>query len=194
MGVNVHGRGNADPYFTPGKRFCIGVARDRGSVHSLTATELSGSHTWCLSSIMDCSCASWPPGVPTRPPPPLGVGTRVYLRVGVRACLLPGRDPPEEFGLKMSGNTGGRVASTIKLTRLSRLSQVMVFTGGVLQLCDARATPAAPYALAWCPCLGSLKPVYTERQWLIWNVSINTYIISDRLGLQPNFGMTCLFY
>ena len=94
-----------------------------GVFHSLTTTELSGSHTWCLSSIMACSCASWPPEVTARPP--LGVGTRVYLRVGVLACLLPGRDPPEEFGLKMSGNTGGRVASAIKPTCLSQLIHVL---------------------------------------------------------------------
>ena len=106
-----------------------------GVSYSLTATELSGSHTWCLSSIMACSCASWPPGVTTRPP--LGVITRVYLRVGVLPCLLSGRDPPEEFGLKMSGNTGGRVASTIKPGYLSRLTHRVT-----------SATPAAPFIVS----------------------------------------------
>ena len=32
-----------------------------------------------------------------------------------------------------------------------------------------------------------LRSVYTERQWVIWSVSINACLISDLLGWQPIF-------
>ena len=39
-----------------------------------------------------------------------------------------------------------------------------------------------------------LRLLYTKRQWLIWSFSINAWVISDQLGLQPNFGTTHLVY
>ena len=29
-----------------------------------------------------------------------------------------------------------------------------------------------------------LRPIYTKYQWLIWSISVNTWFISDQLGLQ----------
>ena len=31
----------------------------------------------------------------------------------------------------------------------------------------------------------SLRPIYAERQWLIRSISVNTWVISEQLGLQP---------
>ena len=39
-----------------------------------------------------------------------------------------------------------------------------------------------------------LRPIYTKYQRLIWNVNINACIISDHMGLQPIFGVTCFVY
>ena len=42
--------------------------------------------------------------------------------------------------------------------------------------------------LATCRSIALIRPVYTKRQGLTWNVSFNACIISDQLKLQPIFG------